>query len=125
MLDLACVSFREVLRSQLQHDRFMILREISKPLRTEVFQAPEATKNPCKTRRNRLFAIETSFKAMAEEKVAALTEELHALRGKLLEAQRQHRELTEQLVPQERLKSELRKEKQRLARLSSYMDSLW
>ena len=55
MLDLACVSFREVLRSQLQHDRFMILREISKPLRTEVFQAPEATKNPCKTRRNQVF----------------------------------------------------------------------
>eukprot|EP00435_Cladocopium_sp_Y103_P036086 s756_g9.t1 len=44
-------------------------------------------------------------------KVAALTEEVHTLRSKLKEAARGQQELTEQLVPIERLKAQMRKEK--------------
>lgn len=44
-------------------------------------------------------------------KVATLTEEVHTLRVKLKDLQRGQQELTEQLVPIERLKSQMRKEK--------------
>eukprot|EP00913_Durusdinium_trenchii_P009710 g9123.t1 len=55
--------------------------------------------------------------------VVALTEEVHSLRGKLRDAQMLQAELQEQLVPVERLKAQIRKEKQMRAQAEQQIDA--
>ncbi|CAK9016541.1 unnamed protein product [Durusdinium trenchii] len=57
-------------------------------------------------------------------KVVALTEEVHSLRGKLRDAQMLQAELQEQLVPVERLKAQIRKEKQMRAQAEQQIETM-